>query len=209
MSSDDSDSSEESLDISSTFDTTFFNGNDSTSSDENETMDIESNDDTNNGLDSTESYDDGMDEDDEDDLHIVIAEAAAEIVENWENSEESEEPDPESDSSLESGFPNNNDSSDTSSPFDDSVIFVPNTSNHNIDNNAAGDTYVDETVDSQSNVIQCSICFNNMVPREPTSLQCGHLFCKPCITTCIERKMWTCPICKTKFGKKSLRPIFL
>ncbi|XP_055385344.1 uncharacterized protein LOC129614639 [Condylostylus longicornis] len=45
--------------------------------------------------------------------------------------------------------------------------------------------------------INCPICFNSTLKRQPTSTSCGHIFCYLCIRRCLlDRKF--CPICKNQ-----------
>lgn len=55
----------------------------------------------------------------------------------------------------------------------------------------------------------CSICLQLM--RVPSSINCGHNFCRQCIEGIIENQdVWSqqmyCPLCRRMFDKNSLRP---
>ncbi|XP_010602178.1 tripartite motif-containing protein 5, partial [Fukomys damarensis] len=57
--------------------------------------------------------------------------------------------------------------------------------------------------------VTCPICLELMV--EPVSTDCGHSFCKLCITancesTVQEQGVSTCPVCRVTFQFESLRP---
>lgn len=56
---------------------------------------------------------------------------------------------------------------------------------------------------------ECPICMNDMLGgRSILSTLCGHIFCKPCITTAL-RNNPICPVCRTDSQISSLHPIFL
>ncbi|KAG8507260.1 E3 ubiquitin-protein ligase TRIM38 [Galemys pyrenaicus] len=58
----------------------------------------------------------------------------------------------------------------------------------------------------------CSICLELMT--EPVSINCGHSFCRQCITDILEKtnpvtssqQIFLCPLCRTPFQRESLRP---
>ncbi|EGW14593.1 E3 ubiquitin-protein ligase TRIM21 [Cricetulus griseus] len=54
------------------------------------------------------------------------------------------------------------------------------------------------------NVI-CSICLDSMV--EPMSIECGHCFCKECISEVGKNGGGICPECRQQFLLRNLRPI--
>ncbi|XP_069093377.1 uncharacterized protein [Pleurodeles waltl] len=53
----------------------------------------------------------------------------------------------------------------------------------------------------------CSICLDYF--KEPVSVECGHAFCKSCITRCWERFQtnFPCPQCRKTSPKVTLRPV--
>ncbi|XP_037374884.1 E3 ubiquitin-protein ligase TRIM38-like [Talpa occidentalis] len=59
----------------------------------------------------------------------------------------------------------------------------------------------------------CSICLQLMTA--PSSIHCGHSFCRGCLEGIIEKEQeerpwqmsFDCPLCRTKFQKDSLRPM--
>uniref|UniRef100_A0ABM5FH20 Zinc finger protein RFP-like isoform X1 n=1 Tax=Pogona vitticeps TaxID=103695 RepID=A0ABM5FH20_9SAUR len=61
---------------------------------------------------------------------------------------------------------------------------------------------------SVENAAGCPICFECLT--HPVTLDCGHNFCRGCITKYCEEWEWTgeleCPICKAKFQKGHFRP---
>uniref|UniRef100_A0A8C3HSL9 RING-type E3 ubiquitin transferase n=1 Tax=Chrysemys picta bellii TaxID=8478 RepID=A0A8C3HSL9_CHRPI len=52
----------------------------------------------------------------------------------------------------------------------------------------------------------CSICLSFF--KDPVSLDCGHSFCRACITQCWERPdtAISCPQCRETFPQRTLRP---
>eukprot|EP00262_Sarcandra_glabra_P003320 TRINITY_DN13986_c0_g2_i1.p1 TRINITY_DN13986_c0_g2~~TRINITY_DN13986_c0_g2_i1.p1 ORF type:complete len:169 (-),score=19.42 TRINITY_DN13986_c0_g2_i1:238-744(-) len=54
--------------------------------------------------------------------------------------------------------------------------------------------------------LRCAICMDTM--REETSTTCGHVFCKPCITSAI-RVQKKCPTCREKLSMTSIHRIYL
>lgn len=53
----------------------------------------------------------------------------------------------------------------------------------------------------------CSICLELMI--EPMSIDCGHNFCRSCLTSIIENQppeTFHCALCRTSFTRNSLRP---
>lgn len=53
----------------------------------------------------------------------------------------------------------------------------------------------------------CSICFENIQLRQPTSTVCGHMFCRGCITQAIDITK-RCPICKRKLTNKQIHSLY-
>lgn len=49
-------------------------------------------------------------------------------------------------------------------------------------------------------LVTCPICSNTM--REPTTMQCGHSFCRSCtIKWCFEYRHYNCPVCREVLDK--------
>ena len=49
-------------------------------------------------------------------------------------------------------------------------------------------------------LVTCPICSNTM--REPTTMQCGHSFCRSCtIKWCFEYRHYNCPVCRKALDK--------
>jgi hypothetical protein len=49
-------------------------------------------------------------------------------------------------------------------------------------------------------LVTCPICSNTMC--EPTTMQCGHSFCRSCtIKWCFEYKHYNCPVCRKELDK--------
>lgn len=66
--------------------------------------------------------------------------------------------------------------------------------------------------DSQTESIRinCPICLESVIKREPVSTNCGHIFCKSCLVTSIQTSVRKCPMCKKSFvGKKPYHSVFL
>jgi hypothetical protein len=53
------------------------------------------------------------------------------------------------------------------------------------------------TQDSEGNN-ECSVCLDK--PKEPHALNCGHVFCKQCICSCLDNKL-KCPYCNQNVPK--------
>ncbi|XP_078422462.1 zinc-binding protein A33-like [Cetorhinus maximus] len=61
-----------------------------------------------------------------------------------------------------------------------------------------------EQVRSLTEEAICSICLDFFT--DPVSLQCGHNFCRSCITQCWEKKeINSCPECREEFPERNLR----
>jgi Ring finger domain len=45
--------------------------------------------------------------------------------------------------------------------------------------------------------ISCPICFDSVVPNNPVSTKCGHIFCKTCLNEALVRSH-KCPMCMKK-----------
>lgn len=45
--------------------------------------------------------------------------------------------------------------------------------------------------------LQCTVCLDNCVKKEPTATKCGHIFCKLCIEMCVELTE-KCPLCNKR-----------
>ncbi|KAL4191967.1 hypothetical protein AMTRI_Chr06g169970 [Amborella trichopoda] len=54
--------------------------------------------------------------------------------------------------------------------------------------------------------LTCAICMDTM--KEETSTVCGHLFCKPCITSAIQAQK-KCPQCRRKLSNNNIHRIYL
>ncbi|XP_055304845.1 uncharacterized protein LOC129569732 [Sitodiplosis mosellana] len=59
----------------------------------------------------------------------------------------------------------------------------------------------------ENGILECSICLQNIVGREPVSTKCGHLFCKACIRQSIQENN-RCPNCNADAVLLDLRPIY-
>ncbi|XP_072331773.1 zinc-binding protein A33-like [Scyliorhinus torazame] len=60
-----------------------------------------------------------------------------------------------------------------------------------------------EQEESLSEDLICSICLDFFT--DPVSLECGHNFCRSCITQCWEKEINSCPECRQEFPEKNLR----
>ncbi|XP_041068310.1 nuclear factor 7, brain-like [Carcharodon carcharias] len=61
-----------------------------------------------------------------------------------------------------------------------------------------------EQVQSLIEATICPICLNFFT--DPASLDCGHYFCRSCITQCWEKKeINSCPVCREEFPERNLR----
>ena len=56
-------------------------------------------------------------------------------------------------------------------------------------------------------LMECSICLQSVVEREPVTTKCGHLFCNECIKRSIEINQ-KCPNCNADAVLLDLRPIY-
>lgn len=57
-------------------------------------------------------------------------------------------------------------------------------------------------------ILDCAICLESVIKREPVSTICGHIFCKSCIEECISLKQ-KCPLCKKKLSMKKIHRVYL
>jgi hypothetical protein len=62
---------------------------------------------------------------------------------------------------------------------------------------------------SAFNSKECSICFEgyNCEKRKPLVINCGHTFCEICLKQIIEKDRASCPICKFKINRVSIKDI--
>lgn len=63
------------------------------------------------------------------------------------------------------------------------------------------------TLVKTSSSLECCICFESFTSGSIFSIECGHLFCKPCFDKAIERSS-LCPTCQSTATSSQLRPIF-
>lgn len=57
--------------------------------------------------------------------------------------------------------------------------------------------------------MNCPICLESIVGRSPVSTNCGHIFCKSCLQTCL-KTVKKCPMCqKILTGRSAYHNIFL
>lgn len=56
-------------------------------------------------------------------------------------------------------------------------------------------------------LLECSICLQNILGREPVSTKCGHTFCRACIRQSIQEYN-RCPNCNIDANLLDLRPIY-
>lgn len=56
--------------------------------------------------------------------------------------------------------------------------------------------------------LPCTICFESMVGRSIVNTDCGHMFCKICITAWIIQRP-SCPLCEKLLTTAHLHPIYL
>ena len=57
-------------------------------------------------------------------------------------------------------------------------------------------------------MLECAICLQSVIGKEPTTTKCGHLFCGPCIKRTIEERK-KCPLCNVDASLLDLRPVYL
>lgn len=57
-------------------------------------------------------------------------------------------------------------------------------------------------------MLECAICLQSVIGKEPTTTKCGHLFCGPCIKRAIEERR-KCPLCNVDANLLDLRPVYL
>jgi hypothetical protein len=56
--------------------------------------------------------------------------------------------------------------------------------------------------------INCPICFESVIGRDPQSTSCGHVFCKACLTSALQT-VKKCPMCRKAIGKNGYHKIHL
>jgi endogenous inhibitor of DNA gyrase (YacG/DUF329 family) len=57
--------------------------------------------------------------------------------------------------------------------------------------------------------IECPICLESVVNREPVSTICGHIYCKDCLVNSLKITTKKCPTCKKQLkGKNSFHPLY-
>ena len=49
---------------------------------------------------------------------------------------------------------------------------------------------------SEPGVVECPVCLESMLTKNPRILNCGHSFCMPCIQKISDKDPITCPICR-------------
>ena len=57
--------------------------------------------------------------------------------------------------------------------------------------------------------INCPVCMDSVLDKQPVSTACGHIFCKQCITVVTMKKAAKCPMCNRTMKKGSVHDIFL
>mmetsp|Transcript_13374 Transcript_13374/g.18276 ORF Transcript_13374/g.18276 Transcript_13374/m.18276 type:complete len:193 (-) Transcript_13374:85-663(-) len=63
-----------------------------------------------------------------------------------------------------------------------------------------------EKEDNAYSAFECNICFE--VACEPIVTLCGHMYCWPCIYRWLQRKQYTCPVCKGTVEEDKLIPLY-
>uniref|UniRef100_A0A1A9WZI9 RING-type domain-containing protein n=1 Tax=Glossina brevipalpis TaxID=37001 RepID=A0A1A9WZI9_9MUSC len=54
----------------------------------------------------------------------------------------------------------------------------------------------------------CPICMESIIPRQPTSTRCGHVYCERCIRQALEHNR-KCPMCNAKTLPDHLHRLYL
>lgn len=87
----------------------------------------------------------------------------------------------------------------------DSIIMEVDIKAENINNVASLHNNVKKV---SSIVMECILCFDNMIDGLISSTPCGHLFCRKCITTSLMVRA-ACPICNKHVFMKDVHDVYL
>ena len=53
-----------------------------------------------------------------------------------------------------------------------------------------------DTISSTSSSNNCTICFTEISEDEKITLNCKHYFCNSCIQDWLDKKKYSCPLCR-------------
>lgn len=78
----------------------------------------------------------------------------------------------------------------------------------NDNNTNSGRSSSNNSFPAQTAELCCSICFENMIDRCPMNTDCGHPFCKLCITAWIQEHPY-CPLCSQVLTLSQIHRLYL
>lgn len=74
--------------------------------------------------------------------------------------------------------------------------------------NKNASSYQERVKKKSSIVMECILCYDNMIDKPISSTPCGHLFCKSCIKESMVLRS-SCPICNKIVNREQLHDVFL
>ena len=63
---------------------------------------------------------------------------------------------------------------------------------------------MEDPLDSTSSSNNCTICFTEISEDEKITLNCKHYFCNSCIQDWLDKKKYSCPLCRSDIKEYNL-----